>query len=214
MDPNIFLSGSDDTFAFYNDARLPINKPPPLVYIGHNEGITHVELKPNSCFYFITNSKDQSIKLWDIRCGSNYSITHHPMTTRITGFDYRRDYYPHNANIKRSPNDTSILTMKGHTVLRTLIKCHFSPQVQTNQQFIYTGSANGAFCVYDGFTGQLVCRRPNIDKSIMRDVQWHEDLPLIVSSSFSGEISMWNWRDLDRKSMVISDEELNEVDEL
>ena len=169
-----------------------------------------MEMKPNSNYYFITNSKDQSIKLWDIRCGSSFSTTLHPGIHRLVGFDYRRDLYPR-INVKKSLNDTSIITMKGHVVLRTLIKCHFSPQMQTNQKYIYTGSANGAYCVYDGFTGELVCRRPNIDSSIMRDIQWHEELPMMISPSFSGEISIWNWRNLEKKEMIIADRDFDEV---
>jgi WD repeat-containing protein 23 len=39
--------------------------------------------------------------------------------------------------------DTSIMTYRGHTVLQTLIRCHFSPAFSTGQRYIYTGCAAG-----------------------------------------------------------------------
>lgn len=35
------------------------------------------------------------------------------------------------------------MTYRGHTVLRTLIRCHFSPAETTGGQYIYSGSADG-----------------------------------------------------------------------
>ena len=43
-------------------------------------------------------------------------------------------------NIK---GDTSIATYRGHSVLQTLIRCHFSPQFSTGQRYIVTGCAFG-----------------------------------------------------------------------
>jgi DDB1- and CUL4-associated factor 11 len=39
--------------------------------------------------------------------------------------------------------DCSLMTYQGHRVLRTLIRCHFSPIESTGQQYIYSGSADG-----------------------------------------------------------------------
>ena len=36
------------------------------VFAGHRDGITCIDTKGDNC-YLITNSKDQSIKLWDLR---------------------------------------------------------------------------------------------------------------------------------------------------
>jgi hypothetical protein len=36
----------------------------------------------------------------------------------------------------------------GHEVLRTLIRCHFSPVETTGQQYIYSGGADGRIHVY------------------------------------------------------------------
>jgi DDB1- and CUL4-associated factor 11 len=41
------------------------------------------------------------------------------------------------------PDDCSVMSYRGHTVLRTLIRCHFSPAETTGSQYIYSGSADG-----------------------------------------------------------------------
>lgn len=41
------------------------------------------------------------------------------------------------------PNDCSVMTYRGHAVLRTLIRCNFSPAETTGGQYIYSGSADG-----------------------------------------------------------------------
>lgn len=35
------------------------------------------------------------------------------------------------------------MTYRGHSVLRTLIRCHFSPTETTGAQYLYSGSADG-----------------------------------------------------------------------
>ena len=35
------------------------------------------------------------------------------------------------------------MTYRGHAVLQTLIRCHFSPAETTGGQYIYSGSADG-----------------------------------------------------------------------
>ena len=39
--------------------------------------------------------------------------------------------------------DTSLMTYRGHSVLRTLIRCRFSPAFSTGQRYIYSGCAAG-----------------------------------------------------------------------
>lgn len=39
--------------------------------------------------------------------------------------------------------DTSVMTYRGHSVLHTLIRCHFSPEFTTGQRYVYTGCALG-----------------------------------------------------------------------
>ena len=52
--------------------------------------------------------------------------------------------------------DSSVMTYTGHTVLQTLIRCHFSPDHTTGQSLIYTGCAAGRVVVYDLLTGEIV----------------------------------------------------------
>lgn len=46
------------------------------------------------------------------------------------------------------PQDCSVMTYSGHSVLRTLIRCHFSPIESTGQSYIYSGSADGMIHVW------------------------------------------------------------------
>lgn len=43
------------------------------------------------------------------------------------------------------------MTYRGHSVLRTLIRCHFSPAATTDQRYIYSGSADGKIHVCHSF---------------------------------------------------------------
>jgi len=77
-------------------------------------------------------------------------------------------------------------------VLKTLIRCYFSPLETTGQRYIYTGSKDGKLRVYDLYTGDeamvLSSRKAN---SVARDVSWHPTYPVIASTSFEGEINTW-----------------------
>lgn len=43
--------------------------------------------------------------------------------------------------------DNSVMTYRGgHEVLRTLIRCRFSPEETTGQRYIYSGSSDGDIC--------------------------------------------------------------------
>lgn len=46
------------------------------------------------------------------------------------------------------PKDCSVMTYRGHSVLRTLIRCHFSPRESTGQGYIYSGSADGLIHIW------------------------------------------------------------------
>jgi WD repeat-containing protein 23 len=47
------------------------------------------------------------------------------------------------------------MTYRGHWVLRTLIRCHFSPLESTGQSYIYSGSADGRIHIWS-LDGRLV----------------------------------------------------------
>lgn len=64
---NIFYTGSDDCTIKVWDRRILANKKSVIgSFVGHTEGITSVTSKDDS-LYLASNSKDQFLKVWDIR---------------------------------------------------------------------------------------------------------------------------------------------------
>ncbi|XP_071741328.1 LEC14B protein-like [Rutidosis leptorrhynchoides] len=86
----------------------------------------------------------------------------------------------------------NILCEKEHSVLRILIRCYFSPEYSTGQRYIYTGSHDSCVYVYDLVSGAIVARLAH-RKSTVRDCSWHPHYPMLVSSSFDGEIAKWEF---------------------
>lgn len=78
------------------------------------------------------------------------------ITNRLFHFPYsisflahRYSYYPR-PKVKAHPQDCSVMTYRGHSVMSTLIRCHFSPAETTGSQYIYSGSADGRIHVSTG----------------------------------------------------------------
>jgi WD repeat-containing protein 23 len=169
---HVVASGGDDGFVKIWDRRaLRESDPKPVgVLAGHVDGITFIDPKGDGR-HLISNSKDQSIKLWDVRRFSSQSaVRATKAAVRNQNWDYRwQSVPPHlasaagsagNSRKRRScgpassgaassrylpsENDASIMTYRGHSVLQTLIRCHFSPAHTTGQRYIYTGCATGA----------------------------------------------------------------------
>lgn len=196
-DPNLLVSGADDGLAHLWDIRVmrraaasgSENKPL-CTFVGHSHGLTHVDSR-NDGRFFITSSKDSTIKLWDIRRPSSADQTQWNIR-RDLDFDYRFSNRP--ALLPVQPDDvtdSSVITYKGsHTVLKTLIRARFSPRATTGQRFIQTGSADGACVLYDALTGKAVERLAFHD-SVLRDSSWHPCRPLITTSSWDRSIALW-----------------------
>lgn len=145
------------------DRRSLGSSPKPSgVLIGHTEGITYVSAKGDGR-YVISNGKDQVLRLWDLRCmrsnlefeqakDKHYGIPNFDyrwvdsLSRRARGMTlnsfYSRSSYPKPKH-KAHPKDCSVMQYTGHEVLRTLIRCHFSPADTTGGQYIYSGSADG-----------------------------------------------------------------------
>lgn len=70
--------------------------------------------------------------------GKLFQLGHLPLLTLL----FRRSAYP-KPRYTSHPQDCSVMTYRGHSVLRTLIRCHFSPFETTGGQYIYSGSADG-----------------------------------------------------------------------
>ncbi|XP_030532705.2 LEC14B protein [Rhodamnia argentea] len=187
---HIIYSGSDDTYCKVWDRRcLSARNKPAGVLMGHLEGITFIDSRGDGR-YFISNGKDQTIKLWDIR-KMDSNTTCRP-GYRNYEWDYRWMDYPPQARDLKHPFDRSVATYKGHSVLRTLIRCYFSPEHSTGQKYIYTGSYDSCVYIYDVVTGAQVAALKH-HKSPVRDCSWHPDYPTIVSSSWDGDIVKWEF---------------------
>ncbi|PLB39231.1 WD40 repeat domain-containing protein [Aspergillus candidus] len=206
--PHILYSGSDDTTLRVWDRRSMGDGREAGVFMGHTEGLTYVDSKGDGR-YILSNGKDQSMKLWDLRKMmttadfDKINVGHH-----ATGFDYRTESYPDDY-YEAHPNDCSVVTFRGHRVLRTLIRCHFSPPGSTDSRYVYTGSQDGKVYVYnmdatlagtidvgqatintrpqdpDIFT-MFGSRHDGLWRTCVRDASWHPSAPVLAATSWNG----------------------------
>ncbi|MCJ1356489.1 MAG: hypothetical protein MMC33_006484 [Icmadophila ericetorum] len=211
--PHILYSGSDDTLIKVWDRRSMGDSREAGVFMGHTEGLTYVDSKGDGR-YVLSNGKDQTMKLWDLRkmMPTEKASTLDPAKF-TTGFDYRfmrfaeSDYRPH-------PHDCSLVTYRGHRVLKTLIRCHFSPPGSSDSRYVYSGSECGSVYIYN-LDATLAAKvdvnktthdsRPkdsemngassyDIDdhhsrttwKTCVRDASWHPNAPMIAATSWNG----------------------------
>ncbi|KAL2868421.1 WD40 repeat domain-containing protein [Aspergillus lucknowensis] len=203
--PHILYSGSDDSTVRIWDRRSMGDRREAGVFVGHTEGLTYVDSKGDGR-YVLSNSKDQSMKLWDLRkMMSTAKFDTLEATSYGTGFDYRfelfpEDYYhPH-------PHDCSVVTFRGHKVLKTLIRCHFSPPGSTGSRYVYSGSENGKVYVYNldaTLAGTIDVQKVTYHsrphkrryaptagdekwKTCVRDASWHPNAPILAATSWNG----------------------------
>ncbi|BGP47242.1 hypothetical protein JCM10450v2_003094 [Rhodotorula kratochvilovae] len=171
-DSNLLVSGSDDCFVKVWDRRSLDGERPSGTCVGHTEGVTFVAPKGDGR-YILSNGKDQGMKLWDLRMMTSNSDFERLRLDRksfsIHDFDYRYGRYA-KPRFVTHPHDVSVMTYRGHAVLRTLIRCHFSPLATTGQRYVYTGSADGRIHVYslDGRIVQVLDRaqaHPLLDRA-------------------------------------------------
>lgn len=176
------------------------------VFMGHTEGLTYVDSKGDGR-YVLSNGKDQTMKLWDLRKMMSTEQSARLDPGRFTSqFDYRfmnydpDDFQPH-------PHDGSVVTYRGHSVLKTLIRCHFSPPGSTNSRYVYSGSEDGSVYIYNldaTLAGKVDVnhathhsrpRHPGLNtntyeiddrrdrgqwKTCVRDASWHPNAPMIA----------------------------------
>lgn len=97
---NVMFSGMDDGVVKLWDRRcLDETNPEPIgILVGHLDGITYINSK-NDGRHLISNSKDQSIKLWDVRAFSKSGAEERHIrliqaTRNINDWDYRWDEVP------------------------------------------------------------------------------------------------------------------------
>lgn len=190
----IFFSGSDDSYVYVWDRRLLGKKGKPVgALVGHTEGVAHVNSKGDSR-YLISNSKDQTVKCWDLRsslvCWDEAKKERTRVDVPTFEWDYRWMDFPGDDMHVDHPRDKSVLTCRGHKVLNTLCRSYWSPLHTTGQKYIYTGSADGHIYIYDAVSGQEV-ERLEYHGDIVRDCSWHPFLPIITSVSFDGTVVQW-----------------------
>ncbi|PNS19695.1 LEC14B protein [Sphaceloma murrayae] len=193
--PHILYSGSDDCTIKVWDRRSLGDGREAGVFLGHTEGLTYIDSKGDGR-YVISNAKDQTMKLWDLRkmIPPEQAEKINPMAYS-SGWDYR--YPPYDETERRAnPHDCSLVTFRGHSVASTLIRCHFSPPGSTDGRYVYSGSHDG--CIYiwnmDGsLKSQLRVsdmRGAGLGDSrttrILRDVSWHPFAPVIATTSWNG----------------------------
>ncbi|KAM1083516.1 hypothetical protein ACFX19_022309 [Malus domestica] len=187
---HLIYSGSDDNLCKVWDRRCLMTKGKAAgVLMGHLEGVTFIDSRGDGR-YLISNGKDQTTKLWDIRKMSSTAIYSPRRTYR--DWDYRWMEYPSHATTLKHPNDQSLATYRGHAVLRTLIRCYFSPAYSTGQKYIYTGSSDHSVYIYDLVTGAQVARLDHHEGPV-RDCSWHPLYPILVSSSWDGTVARWEF---------------------
>jgi len=209
--PHILYSGSDDTTLRVWDRRSMGDGREAGVFMGHTEGLTYVDSKGDGR-YVLSNGKDQMMKLWDLRkMMTTAKFDRIDPNKYSTGFDYRfmsyadEEYQPH-------PHDCSVATFRGHKVLKTLIRCHFSPPGSTNSRYVYSGSEDGGVYIYNmdaTLAGKIDVaqashqsrpRHPDLYttsydmnnrgraswKTCVRDASWHPTAPVVAATSWNG----------------------------
>ncbi|PNF20119.1 DDB1- and CUL4-associated factor 11 [Cryptotermes secundus] len=192
----ILYSGGDDGLCKVWDRRTlsELNPKPVGVLAGHMDGVTYIDPRGDGR-HLISNCKDQSIKLWDVRVFSGSSGQNNTRkAVSDQTWDYRWQKVPKKlSNPKKNlEGDTSVMTYRGHRVLQTLVRCHFSPEFITGQRYIYTGCAAGRVVIYDVLTGKVHSVLSG-HRACVRDVSWHPHRQELISTSWDGTLGRWTY---------------------
>ncbi|KAL9049749.1 MAG: hypothetical protein Q9162_007039 [Coniocarpon cinnabarinum] len=210
MSPHLLYSGSDDATVKVWDRRSMSEKRAAGVFLGHTEGLTYIDSKGDGR-YVLSNGKDQTMKLWDLRKMVDTNTADQVDSDRYSmHFDYRFETYDTSKYYKH-PYDCSLVTFRGHSVLKTLIRCHFSPPGSTDGRYVYTGSEDGSVYVYNldaTIAGKINVRQATLNtrprgqddsdfedfddddagtwRTCVRDASWHPNAPIVAATSWNG----------------------------
>lgn len=207
--PHILYSGSDDTTLKVWDRRSMGDGREAGVFLGHTEGLTYVDSKGDGR-YVLSNGKDQTAKLWDLRkMMSKEKADRIDTNAYTTRFEYCSNAYDEN-DYRPHPHDSSVVTFRGHKVLKTLIRCHFSPAGSTDSRYVYSGSYDGSVYIWN--LDATLAGKVNVLKATknsrprdpdllaetydywgrnsgkwmtcVRDASWHPNAPLIAGKLY------------------------------
>lgn len=191
---DVMITGSDDGLLKIFDRRALSQTA--AVLPGHRAGVTSVDARGDGV-YVCSNGKDQTCRIFDIRRAVPQRDWH-AKPLRYS-FDYRWSLPNPKMYLSDEPGDASVATLRGHAVLRTLIRARWSPYASTSGRFIASGSACGATVLWDvsracgadsyapsDKIGLPFSRTESRGPDLVRDVSWHPDGELLVSSCFSG----------------------------
>jgi DDB1- and CUL4-associated factor 11 len=110
---HIIYTVSDDCMVKVWDRRILYNNKAIGCFIGHTQGLTHVDSRGDER-YLISTSKDQTIKLWDLRkMNSMEEYKTMKDLKSVYGFDYRMHDYPYPHNPHKHELDNSVSTFTG-----------------------------------------------------------------------------------------------------
>lgn len=159
-------------------------------FVGHTDGLTHLSAKGDGR-YLLSNSKDQTLKIWDVRRASDAAAASAAAAAREAPrfqWDYRWMEYPARNRLVEHPADGALRTLRGHRVLHTLIRAYWSPAGTTGQRYVYAGSADGIVRIWDVLTGQIAGKlMPNSSsrqERTVRDCSWHPFLPEMTTGGW------------------------------
>jgi WD repeat-containing protein 23 len=183
-----FLSGGDDSMVKVWDPRASPTNAVGL-FPGHLDGVCYLDPKGDG-FHILSTSKDQSIKLWDMRKRVDYSTSadkrmfEHVRSIQ-PNWDYRGDDIPEEFRCVVHSHDVSLMTYSGvHVLQRTLIRAKFGPN-----NTIMTGSADGAVITYDALTGGLV-HRTECHMAVCRDFAVCPEWAMMCTGGFDAVLSV------------------------
>ena len=187
------------------------------VFVGHTEGLTFIDSKGDGR-YVLSNSKDQSMKLWDLRrMVDPKDFRAMSIEDYSSGFDYRVQRWDA-SRYQPNPADCSVCEFRGHSVHKTLIRCHFSPRGSSNGRYVYSGSEDGRVVIWnlDGtIKDQIDVQDSSYQQrsddmraqrtrgyeweTCVRDASWHPHAPLMAAVAWNGweagngSVSLHSW---------------------